>query len=123
MRNNYSNIMSSTPTADVMDPHLSVVFRWLVPLGSRIGVTGQANVTPIPKGPLSSSVDNYRPISITSVLSTVFERLVSVRLGRFMERNGVRPTTQLLIGKVWVPVMYFCACPIHCKVHWRVGSR
>ena len=27
----------------------------------------------------------------------------------------------LLIGKVWVPVMHFCACPIHCRVHWRVG--
>ena len=29
----------------------------------------------------------------------------------------------LLIGKVWVPVMSFCVHPIHCKVHWRVGSR
>ena len=29
----------------------------------------------------------------------------------------------LLIGKVWVPVKYFCTCPIHCKVHWRVGRR
>ena len=24
----------------------------------------------------------------------------------------------LLIGKVWVPVMHFCACLTHCKVHW-----
>ena len=31
---------------------------------------------------------------MTSVLSKVFERLVSVRLGRFMERSGVLPTTQ-----------------------------
>ena len=23
----------------------------------------------------------------------------------------------LLIGKVWVPVMHFCACPMHCKLH------
>ena len=34
------------------------------------------------------------PISITSVLSKVFERLESVRLGRFMERSGVLPTTK-----------------------------
>ena len=27
----------------------------------------------------------------------------------------------LLIGKVWVPVMYFRVCLIHCRVHWRVG--
>ena len=24
---------------------------------------------------------------------------------------------------VWVPVMQFCVCPIHCRVHWRVGRR
>ena len=58
-----------------------------------------ANVTPIPKGPQSSSVANYRPIYITSVLSKVFERLVSVRLGPFMERSGVLPTTQFAYRK------------------------
>ena len=73
---------------------LSAVFRLLVRLGSSSACWRQANVTPIPKGPPSSSVDNYRPISITSVLSKVFERLVSVRLGRFMERSGVLPITQ-----------------------------
>ena len=44
----------------------------------------QANVTPIPKVPSSYSVANYRPISITPALSKVFERLVAVRLGRFI---------------------------------------
>ena len=86
--------LSFTRTADVMAPCHSVVFRWLVRLGSFLPCWRQANATPIPKGPPSSSVANYRPISITSVLSTVFEHLVSVRLGRFMERNGVLPITQ-----------------------------
>ena len=86
-------------TADVMDPHLNVVFRWLVRLGSFPACWRQANVTPIPKGPPSSSVANYRPISITSVLSKVFERLVSVRFGLFMERSGVLPTTQFAYRK------------------------
>ena len=73
---------------------LSVVFRWLVRLGSFPPCWRQVNVTPIPKGSPSCSVANYRPISIISVLFKVFERLVSVRLGRFVERNGVLPTTQ-----------------------------
>ena len=81
-------------TADVMAPRLSVVFRRLIRLGSFPACWRQANVTPIPKGPPSSSIANYRPISVTSVLSTVFERLVSVRLVRFMDRSGVLPTTQ-----------------------------
>ena len=67
-------------TPDVMAPHLRVVFRRLVRLGSFPACWRQANITPIPKGPPSSSVANYRQISITSVLSKVFERLVSVHL-------------------------------------------
>ena len=65
-------------TADVMAPRLSVVFRRNVRLGSFPACWRQPNVTPTPKGPPSSSVTNYRPISITSMLSTVFERLVFV---------------------------------------------
>ena len=61
---------------DVMAPCLSVVFRRLVHLGSFSACWRQTNVTPIPRGPPSSSVPktNYRPISTTSVLSKVFER-------------------------------------------------
>ena len=55
--------------------------------------------TPIQEGPPSSSLANYRPISITSALSKVFERLVSVHLGRFMERSDVLPTTQFAYRK------------------------
>ena len=29
----------------------------------------------------------------------------------------------LLIGNVWVLVMRFCVCHIHCRVHWRAGRR
>ena len=75
------------------------MFRRIVRLGSFQPSWRQANVTLIPKGQPSSSVANRRPISITSVLSKVFERLVSVRLGRFMERHGVLPTTQFAYRK------------------------
>ena len=56
-------------------------------------------VTPIPKGPPSSSASNYIPISLTPILSKVFEHLVSVRLWHFMECRGVLPTTQLAYRK------------------------
>ena len=62
-------------------PCLSVVFLRLVRLGSFPACWRQANISPIPKGPPSSSVANYRPISITSERSKVFESLGSVRLG------------------------------------------
>ena len=75
------------------------MLRLLVCVGSFTPCWRPANVTPIPKGQPSSSVANYRPISVTSVLFKLFERLVSVRLGRFMERNGVLPTTQFAYRK------------------------
>ena len=58
-----------------------------------------ANVTPIPKGPPSSSVSNYRPISLIPILSKVFEHPVSVCLGSFMECRGALPTTQFAYKK------------------------
>ena len=81
------------------NPRLSVVFRRLVRLGSFPSCWRQAYVTLILKGPPSSSVANYPPISITPVLTKVFERLVSVRLGRSMEFSGVLPTTQFAYRK------------------------
>ena len=81
-------------TASVLAPKLSCLFRRLLrggelPLEWRI-----ADVTPIPKGPLSVLVSNYRPISITQVLSKVFERLIALRFGRSLERSGVLPSHQ-----------------------------
>ena len=70
------------------------MFCQLVRLGSFLACWRQANVTSIPKDPLSSSVANYPPISITSALSMVFEHLVSVYLGRFTESTDVLPITQ-----------------------------
>ena len=29
----------------------------------------------------------------------------------------------LFIGEVWVAVMHFSDCPIHCKVHFRLGRK
>ena len=80
-------------------PHLSVLFRRLVHLGSFPTCWRQANVTTIIKGRKSSSVANYQPISITSVLSKVFERQVSVRLGRFMGSSGVLPASHFAYRK------------------------
>ena len=102
---------------------LSVVFRWRFRLGSFPACWRQANVTPISKGPPSSSVANCRPVSKPSVFSKVFERPVSVCHGRFWNAVVCFQPPSLLIGNGWVPVMHCYACRIHCKVHWRVVMR
>ena len=64
-------------TAVVLAPRLAVVFRQLLCLGSFPVCLRVGNVTPIPKGPPSSSASNCRPISLTPILANVFE-LMSV---------------------------------------------
>ena len=99
---------------------LSSVFRRAIRLGFP-ACWRQAYIISIPEGPQSSSVVNYRPTSLTSVLSKVLVS-VSVHLGRFMG-GGVFQPPSLLIRKVLVPMMHCCARPIHCKVNWRMERR
>ena len=86
-------------TATVLAPRLSVVFRRLLRDGSFPGLWKQADVTPIPKGSPSSLVSDYRPISITPVLSKVFEKVISSRLQRYSEEGSFLPPSQYAYRK------------------------
>ena len=63
----HPSLRLTTFAADVLAPHLSVVFRRLIRLGSFPACWKQTNVTSIPKSPPFSSVANYRPFCIASV--------------------------------------------------------
>ena len=79
----------------VLSPKLAVIFRLLLHKGSFPACWRVANVTPIPKGSSpSTSPDEYRPISITPILSKIFERLLSRRLYRFLDDSGLLPRNQ-----------------------------
>ena len=80
--------------ASILAPKLSCLFRRLLRCGEFPQEWRIADVTPIPKSPLSALVCNYRPILITPVLSKVFERLIALRFGRFLERSGVLSSHQ-----------------------------
>ena len=80
--------------ADVLAGPLASVFRIMLQRGSFPLCWRVAHVTPVPKSPNSPFVSDYRPISITPVLSKVYEKLVASRLGRFLENEGVLPNNQ-----------------------------
>ena len=86
-------------TDDVLAHCLAVVFRRLLYMGSFSVWLRVENVSLIRQGPHSSTVASYRPIFLTPVHFLVFERLVSVRLGRFMERTGVLPNPPVCLQK------------------------
>ena len=81
--------------ASLLAPKLAVIFRALFRKGSFPVCWRTANVTPLPKGSSSSiHPGDYRPISITPVLSKIFERLLAKRLNRFLDINNLLPSSQ-----------------------------
>ena len=62
---------------------LAVIFRHLVRGGSFPACWRLADVVPVPKESASTDVGDYRPISVTLVLSTVFENIVAGKLSHF----------------------------------------
>ena len=113
-------------TAGVLAPRHCVMFRRLLRLGSFPACCRQANGTPIARSAFSSSVANYRRIFITPALPDVFKRLVSVGLGRFMERNGVLTTTQFAYQKCLGTRDTLLCVPVQhtekCVIEWARGQ-
>ena len=60
-----------TMIADIIAPKLSNIFHKLIRLGSFPECWQSANVTAIPMDAPSTDMENYRPISITCILSKV----------------------------------------------------
>ena len=57
-------------------------------------------MTPFSKlGTATSSPSDYRPISITSILLKVFERLLAKRLMEYAEKNNLFPSRQFAYRK------------------------
>lgn len=76
-------------------PKLAVVFRLLVKSGTFPSCWRKANITPIPKGASASTLPSeYRPISITPILSKLFERLLAKRLSQYCNKFRVLPDSQ-----------------------------
>ena len=92
--------------ADIIDPKLSIIFCRLIRRGSFPECLRSANVTAIPKGPPSHDRENFRPISITPILSKVYEKLVSHGVSSFCEKYIFFLLLNLLTGKVWAARMH-----------------
>ena len=82
-------------TANYLAPKISTVLRKLVRIGGFSMCWRVGNITPVPKsGSANSCPSDYRPITITPVLSKVFERLLAKRLNNFAEKKNLFPNLQ-----------------------------
>ena len=73
---------------------LSIMISHCIALGTFANQLKLAEVIPIYKSGPSVDTQNYRPISLFSSLSKIFERLILNRLVFFLERNSLIVPTQ-----------------------------
>ena len=91
----YNSLNGYIKIADVLAPKLAVIIRILIQQGSFPVCWRTANITALPKfSTPSQTPSKYRPISITPILSKIFERLLVKRLFSFVNRLNILPSTQ-----------------------------
>ena len=73
---------------------LAVIFRHLVKRGSFLVCWRLADDVPVTKESPSSEFGDYRPITVTTLLSKVFEKIVAGKLSHFLESNSLLPPSQ-----------------------------
>ena len=83
-------------TAHFLAPKISVIFRKLTRVGKFSLCWRRANITSTSKSATAGSCpSDYRPISITPILSKIFEHLLAKHLNAFAEVNNLFPNQQL----------------------------
>ena len=76
-------------TAEAFKTPLSLLFSRSYNEGKVPSILKNANVTPLFKGGKSKTPNNFRPISLTSVIAKVMERIFKKTLVKFIEENDI----------------------------------
>ena len=97
---------SKAPGPDGVSPHflkkcaeqltwpLTFIFRQCLQHGVWPSQWKEARVTPVHKKSLRSEPGNYRPISLLSVVSKIFERIIGEQLTAYLEENHLQSPRQ-----------------------------
>ena len=80
--------------ADIVGPSLAGIFERSINTGIFPAEWKLARVTPIFKKGSKSDLDNYRPISVTPIVSKIFERIVFDQLYQYLNENNLLTNCQ-----------------------------
>ena len=79
-----------------LSPILCDLFNYFVQKGKVPKAWKEANVVPIYKGDIKQKDDvgSYRPVSLTRVLCKVIEKLISIRIMKHVDEQGILSDNQ-----------------------------
>ena len=75
--------------ADLIAPHISIIFNSFLANGIFPDDWKSARVTPLFKHCERSDIDNYRPISVISIIGKVFERIIYNQLFAYLSDHNI----------------------------------
>ena len=82
-------------SANIVGPSLSEIFKKSILTGAFPREWKVSRVTPVfKKGEKKNDVDNYRPISVVSTISKIFERIVFDQFSSYLNDNDILTTCQ-----------------------------
>ena len=93
-----------------LTPVLCDLFNFFVQKGKVPKAWKQANVVPIYKGGVKPKDDvaSYRPVSLTSFLCKVIEKLISVRIMKYVDEQGILSDNQFGFRSGMVEIVNKC---------------
>ena len=75
--------------APAISRSLASLFNFSIETGEFASEWKLARVAPVPKGRKSEGVDNFRPVSVLSVVAKVLERIVHRQLYTYLQKHSV----------------------------------
>ena len=75
--------------ADLIAPHISMIFNSSLANGMFPNDWKSARVTPLFKHGEKSDIDNYRPVSVISIVGKVFERIIFNQLFAYLSDHNI----------------------------------
>ena len=76
-------------TGDIIAPILQIIFQTSLNIGRVPTDWNAALVTPVFKKGSPTQPSNYRPVSLTCIISKVFERIIASNIMKHLEENNI----------------------------------
>ena len=97
-------------------PSITQLFNFSLDHGKLLSVWKSANVVPIHKSGERTLAENYRPVSLKSILVKSSERIIHKHIMKFLTHHSLRVRASMVLKKLVHVALNFFSCYTHGSV-------